>query len=215
MAENPKKEDFISQMHFGVPIYEKFLPRYLTMKDSVVEHINDLRQQDQGIRRSNQGGWHSKGNFHQTEHPESQWLIKRLYEISTACVRDFEEDRKFQHLLMREAWININQNGEWNAPHIHLPSQWSGVFYVDAGQPVVDDPDVYEGMILFFDPLPLGAEWKRPPTITFKPQTGHMLLFPSFLNHMVAPYFGKSPRISLAFNFEVVRQPIQAPGTPE
>ena len=116
---------------------------------------------------------------------------------------------------MHEAWLNINQNGEWNAPHIHLPSKWSGVFYVEAGEPLVDDPDVFEGMILFFDPMPLGQEWKRPPAISFKPLTGHMLLFPSFLTHMVAPYFGKTPRISLAFNFQLFRQSKPGVRTPE
>lgn len=77
---------------------------------------------------------------------------------------------------------------------------------MDAGEPAAaDDTGALEGKILFFDPLPLGREWKRPPNIAYKAQTGTMLLFPSFLTHMVAPYFGEKPRISLAFNLNVVR----------
>jgi len=62
-----------------------------------------------------------------------------------------------------------------------------------------------DGRIMFFDPMPLGREWKRPPYVSYMPETGTLLLFPSFLTHMVAPYAGDTPRISLAFNLAVER----------
>ena len=107
---------------------------------------------------------------------------------------------------MVAAWANINYRGNWNAPHEHLPCTWSGVFYVDAGEPGRDsEAGALDGQVLFFDPLPLGREWKRPPATGYQPVAGKMLLFPSFLTHMVAPYYGEKPRISIAFNMVVDR----------
>ena len=192
--------------HFGVPIYEKTLNAHAEHKNAVITRIQGLREADIGVRRSNQGGWHSSDNLHLNDDPYLSALMVNLLKVASACIRDFEADRTFKDIRMVAAWANINQQGDWNAPHEHLPCTWSGVFYVDAGTPLTaDDPKSLEGKILFFDPLPLGHEWKRPPNVSYTPQTGTMLLFPSYLTHMVAPYQGDRARISIAFNLIVDR----------
>ena len=40
-----------------------------------------------------------------------------------------------------------------------------------------------------------------PPGIFIRPEPGLMVLFPSYIPHMVFPHRGKRPRISIAFNF--------------
>lgn len=195
-----------ARWHFGVPIYDKALPRYAERKAHVIDKVQSLRAAAPGVNRSNQGGWHSGDQLHMTTDPELQPLVHGLLHVASACIRDFEGDREFRDIRMVSAWININGQGDWNAPHEHLPCTWSGVFYIDAGEPVsAADPSSLEGKILFFDPLPLGREWKRPPNVAYAPKTGSMLLFPSYLTHMVAPYQGQTPRISLAFNLIVDR----------
>ena len=54
-----------------------------------------------------------------------------------------------------------------------------------------------------FNPLPLGKRHKRPPTTNYSPKIGHMLLFPSYMVHMVCPHNEPDPRISVAFNFRI------------
>lgn len=204
---HPTAEDTIqARWHFGIPIYEKHLPGYSALESAVMQHVHQLKETGTGMRRSNQGGWHSDETLHMTEHPETRQLIHSLLQVACACIGDFEGERKYKDIQMVGAWANINQKGDWNAPHEHMPCTWSGVFYLDAGEPLGhDNPAVLDGKILFFDPLPLGQEWKRPPNVVYRPKTGTMLLFPSFLTHMVAPYFGDKPRISLAFNLRVLR----------
>lgn len=198
-----------ARWHFGIPIYARHLPLFADHQAAIAEHIQQLQDidKDQGIKRSNQGGWHSSDRLHLTQHEDTRWLILRLLEIASQCIRNFEGERPLQDIKMVAAWANINCRGQWNAPHEHLPCSWSEVFYVDAGEPLADadDPEQLEGKIMFFDPLPLGDEWKRPVNINYTPITGAMLLFPAFLTHMVAPYFGDQPRISLAFNLLVER----------
>lgn len=201
------KPAITARWHFGVPIYERHLPRYSDHQAAITQHIYRLKDKDKGITRSNQGGWHSSDRLHLTRHEDSRWLILRLLDVASRCIKNFEGERPFKDIKMVSAWANINYQGHWNAPHEHLPCTWSGVFYIDAGEPLanVAEAEQLEGKILFFDPLPLGKEWKRPVNIAYTPATGTMLLFPSFLTHMVAPYFGDKPRISLAFNLLVER----------
>lgn len=207
MSDTATQPDAIqARWHFGIPIYEKHLPRFRDHQASVVQHLYRLKDGDSGVSRSNQGGWHSGDDLHLSDHDDTAWLVRRILQVATASIMDFEGDRQIKDVRMVAAWANINYKGDWNAPHEHLPCTWSGVFYVDAGEPASgDDARSLEGQILFFDPLPVGKEWKRPPTIGYTPESGTLLLFPSFLTHMVAPYFGERPRISLAFNLIVDR----------
>lgn len=206
MSDSPKDNVIQGRWHFGVPIYEKHLPGFANHRDEAIRHLQALKSSGEGIRRSNQGGWHSGDDLHLSKDPVIHDLMVSVLQVATACIKDFEGDRDYRDVRMVGAWVNVNGQGDWNAPHEHLPCHWSGVFYVDAGEPVTtDDPDSLEGQILFFDPLPLGREWKRPPNVAYKPVTGTMLLFPSFLTHMVAPYRGSKPRISVAFNLVVDR----------
>jgi uncharacterized protein (TIGR02466 family) len=202
----PPKNPTQARWHFGVPIYEKKLPNFSVRSAAVVQQLYRLKDADKGVVRSNQGGWHSSDDLHLTEHPDCKWLIYRILQVSTNVIKNFEDGREFRDIRLVSAWANINYRGNWNAPHEHLPCTWSGVFYVDAGEQPEESPaGVLDGQILFFDPMPLGREWKRPPAISYKPVTGTMLIFPSFLTHMVAPYFGEKPRISIAFNLLVDR----------
>lgn len=200
------KNPVTARWHFGIPIYEKKLPNYSSRAASIVQHLYRIKDRDQGVTRSNQGGWHSSNTLHLTRHQDTRWLIMRLLQVSTNIIKSFEGERSFKDIRMVAAWANINYRGDWNAPHEHLPCTWSGVFYADAGEYQEGAPENdLDGQLLFFDPLPLGQEWKRPPVSGYKPRTGTMLLFPSFLTHMVAPYHGEKPRISIAFNMVVDR----------
>lgn len=201
-----------ARWHFGIPIYEKHLPLFAERKDRVVEKVLAMRERDTGITRSNQGGWHSADNLHLEQDDEDiRWLMERIGMVSATCIKDFEGEREYYNLRMVGAWVNINEKGQWNAPHQHLPNVWSGVFYVDAGEKSAQaEHGSLEGDILFYDPLPLGKQWRRPPTVSYQATTGNMLLFPSFLTHMVAPYHGDRPRISIAFNLHMEHDPEMA-----
>lgn len=204
--DNASSDSIKGRWHFGVPIYEKHLPAFMPHQRIVSQRIHELRDADTGVNRSNQGGWHSSDDLHLKPDEHLHTLMLSLLQLASACIRDFEGEREYQDIRMVASWANLNHKGDWNAPHEHLPCTWSGVFYVDAGEPLsAADPKSLEGKILFFDPLPLGKEWKRPPNIAYAPVSGTMLLFPSYLTHMVAPYQGEKARISIAFNLIVDR----------
>ena len=103
--------------------------------------------------------------------------------------------------------------------HHHLPSVWSGVYYVSVPQGATPD----SGKIVFrvseggYNALGVGVE-EDQTDVNFKktkpkegwcryvvgsPQPGDLILFPSWLKHLVLPLRSKDPRavrISVAFN---------------
>ncbi len=58
--------------------------------------------------------------------------------------------------------------------------------------------------IQLFDPDPARTNLFFPEllasSVTFKPEPGLMILFPSYVPHAVPPHGGDNPRISVAFN---------------
>jgi uncharacterized protein (TIGR02466 family) len=100
------------------------------------------------------------------------------------------------------AWANVNRAGHFNRMHTHPGSTWSGTYYVDPG---TDETSPPEGTLLhIFDPCQGRANTFLPgiaaSSFTIKPVAGLMVLFPSYLAHMVFPHQGDRPRISVAFN---------------
>ena len=98
------------------------------------------------------------------------------------------------------AWANVNGPGDFNRLHTHAGSTWSGVYYVDTG--ALTDAD---GTPLhFFDPCQGRANTFLQPVVparySVRAEAGMMVLFPSYMPHMVFPHQGERQRISIAFN---------------
>jgi Putative 2OG-Fe(II) oxygenase len=82
---------------------------------------------------------------------------------------------------------------------------WFGVYYVSGGQPDSNDP--CNGTLELIDPR-AGAN-NFPFEVGFfgrylaEPIPGLMVMFPSWLKHMVHPFSGSGERISISFNVNV------------
>lgn len=157
-----------------------------------------------GVAKSNQGGWHSEiGRLEFLGEPGER-LVGHMCAFADEANRRVLAEHRQQSRPTRwtiSAWANINRNGDFNAVHVHPGSTWSGTYYVDAGDPV----DAKNGTPLqLFDPCqgrtttflaPL-----LPGSVFVHPKPGLMVLFPSYVPHMVFPHAGAGPRISIAFN---------------
>ncbi|MFT4615372.1 MAG: hypothetical protein ACI9NT_002525, partial [Bacteroidia bacterium] len=159
--------------------------------------------QEQSAQKSNKGGWHSEENLFKSKHPSVQWLVRNLFIASARSVKDSDYFPDKQEIVMSGCWVNINESGDWNAPHSHLPDIWSGVCYIDVNSKTsADMKSDKDGDIVFFNPLPLWVEHNRPVVTYARPENGKVYLFPSYLLHMVAPHYDDKPRISVAFNMK-------------
>ncbi len=159
------------------------------------------------VQKSNQGGWHSDEDFLSWGGPAiaqlQNWIVAAFQTLTEVT----SDGQAYQGKLELNAWANLNRQGDYNLVHTHPSCVWSGVYYVDAGDPPnADRPK--SGAIEFLDPR-AGAEMMAAPglpfgeTKSFIPETGQMIVFPSWLKHMVHPYWGDNDRISIAFNIRV------------
>lgn len=197
--QGPSKIDL--SWHFAVPIYQCEIGAYAAHEAAVLKRIQALREQDQGMSRSNRRGWHSADSFQLDKDPSIAWLMQELLKFTTGSVQNFMQGQQMGPLVMTSCWANINPAGGWNAPHMHLPAEWSGVFYAKVEEDHFNEPG--DGELMFLDPLPFGEQFKRGGTVSLRPRTGLAVLFPSYLMHMVAPHHSESERISIAFNCRV------------
>jgi uncharacterized protein (TIGR02466 family) len=163
------------------------------------------------LGRSNVGGWHSRPDF--LNRPEAAvgalttwvtWVVSKMVDATAGF-------GAFQGALSVSAWATICREGAYHAPHSHPDSAWSGVYYVDAGQLNLIRP--LSGELEFLDPR-AGAEAVSAPGDPYgepfrvRPESGLLVVFPSWLYHWVHPYVGQSPRIAVSFNAT-----LGAPGT--
>jgi uncharacterized protein (TIGR02466 family) len=107
------------------------------------------------------------------------------------------------------AWANVNEQGDYNMIHNHSGGVWSGVYYVDTGTP--DPEHLYSGVLTFRNPTlaALAIDNLRVPEPirqffradhSISPRTGLMVVFPSWLEHQVHPYYGSGQRLSISWD---------------
>lgn len=158
-----------------------------------------------GVTKTNVGGWHSEAGQLEFCGQAGRRLIRHMYEMADEATRRTLAECNQPNRQMRwtlTAWVNVNGPGGFNRIHTHPGATWSGTYYVDTGDP---PPDAADGTpIHFFDPCQGHANTFLQPYVASsyvaRPEPGLMILFPSYLPHMVLPHQGIRPRISIAFN---------------
>lgn len=111
--------------------------------------------------------------------------------------------------ILSHTWFHITRHGGQFDLHNHAMASWSGVYCVDPGDSPDEDPD--SGALTFLNPMglagmfhdPANVRLRRPyglGNINYRHQPGRLVLFPSWLFHMVQPYRGQRERITVAFN---------------
>jgi uncharacterized protein (TIGR02466 family) len=186
---------------FPTPVLCKSFDDSATLNRDVQSFILDWRSKDQGVQRSNVGGWHSTDDLLQKlGEPHAPTLARMFLSCVHEVLSTILENPQMPKQLSVEAWAIVNEAGDSNAAHIHPHCPWSGVYYVASEQDAGGD-------IGFTDPRTQALALAHPTTpwhahnnLRISPKPGTMVVFPSFLYHWVEVYRGKTPRISIAFN---------------
>ena len=111
----------------------------------------------------------------------------------------------FQNLT----WFHISRYAGSFVAHNHPLASWSAVYCVRAGESVPQHPDsgvlrfldVRQGANAYLDPAnaSLHRAFALAP-MEFKLEAGQMVIFPSYVFHEVAPFYGSDTRITVATN---------------
>jgi uncharacterized protein (TIGR02466 family) len=167
------------------------------LRDVILEHERGTPS----VAKSNQGGWQSPPDLFDWDQPAIRSLRTCVMAaVNVATVR-LRVPAKFKIEFQLYGWAAVSRKGHYNTTHVHPMSTWSGTYYVDAG----DEPAEVPGAQLeFAHPVTASPMTFFPGILPsarlVRPQTGMIILFPSYLQHSVRMYGGERPRICVAFN---------------
>lgn len=106
-------------------------------------------------------------------------------------------------------WFHISRYSGSFIAHNHPLASWSAVYCVRAGAPAPDHPD--SGVLRFHDTRhganaytdPANTTLQRPfalRPVEVRLVEGQLIMFPSYVFHEVAPFYGPDTRITVASN---------------
>jgi uncharacterized protein (TIGR02466 family) len=172
-----------------------------------------------GWRISNIGGWHSDTSMIDWGGEAARALAFKAMQLADAASCDTGSPAANRFDWVPEMWANVSHRGHANQYHFHPGSFWSAVAYVDDGYQGSDDPGL-GGELQLLDPrMPMiamatpelqlrGSDGQvEPREMRIRPQTGMIVMFPSWLQHAVRPFLGSGTRISIAINLVAVMRP--------
>jgi uncharacterized protein (TIGR02466 family) len=171
---------------------------------------------DPGVGHSNRGGWQSRDDLLNWGGAATEQIFRVIRAAIDSITMVYTADGLARQPVPWKvnAWANVNRSGHGNDLHCHPGGFWSGCFYVDDGG--IGGREGMGGAIEFYDPRgPLPIAYNPLLKMAVKgcmtaglgervlPETGKLLIFPSWLTHSVQAYDGAGIRISVAFNFSV------------
>jgi uncharacterized protein (TIGR02466 family) len=106
-------------------------------------------------------------------------------------------------LTLDSLWINVMNRAAVHAPHIHPHSVVSGTYYVTVppGSGAIRFEDPRLAMLMAAPPKKPNARLENRTFVDVTPKAGMLLLWESWLRHGVERHAGKTPRISISFNY--------------
>ncbi|MEQ8773315.1 MAG: 2OG-Fe(II) oxygenase family protein [Erythrobacter sp.] len=173
----------------------------------------------EGVQISNIGSWHSNTRMIEWGGEAARALVYKAIGMADAGVVNIAKEQGREYGWVPEMWANVSQKGHANQYHTHPGSLWSAVAYLDDGYEGSADPAL-GGELQLLDPrMPMvrmgsldlrfkdadGEVQNNEPMI--RPQTGLIVMFPSWLQHSVRAFRGTGTRISVAINLVPALRP--------
>ena len=188
---------------FSTPIWGFLVKDYTKLNINMLEYIKELQKSDpEGVNKSNVFGWHSK-SFDMNNKKVSYFFESIKPNINNTLI-DMGWDDLDNKINITSAWSIINKKNASNERHIHSNSYISAVYYVCAPNNCGD--------ILFHDPRQakvirkpntIKANKLNAEVVNITPQSGLLVLFPSYLYHSVAKNNSDEERIIISFNIDI------------
>ena len=163
-------------------IAEGFFPTLIYANDVELDNrffekeIIEWSKKDEGIKKTNVNGWHSKTNMN--EMPQFKPLVDELFKMQRQV---FKEEWLDREPVLGNMWANINYQGGYNKAHIHPNATYSGVYYVkslpNSGNLICNDPrpGIQTHMPVRVKGTPPKHLWRE---VHLEPKEGRIIKFP-------------------------------------
>ena len=190
---------------FTSPILKYEWPRSQALNRDLAASIVKHAQTRGGERNPAVGGWQSNQDYHEWAGKRDRVMLGRVADMvkqATQQIHDtyrHDEDHTEWSIAM---WSNVYGPGDYHRNHCHPGSTWSGIYFVDPGNPDPNNPQ--SGSVALINPnqgAPMSFYRAAiPMRFIIHPEPGLMVLWPSYILQMIHPYTGRRPRIMIAFN---------------
>ena len=188
---------------FPVPIHVFDVNGFKEIQNQLIDYAYNLKEEDEGITISNEGGWQS----HSFEVKNVDDVLQKFL---INCLAEFPVlDKSIKIKVF--AWVNINKPGDCNTKHNHPGDDLAGVLWIktpeNSGNLVFESPHHFNS---FREIASYTEEFKNSnnyfQTYYFSPIEGRMLVFPSHLQHEVLENKSNEDRISVSFNIDLINE---------
>jgi uncharacterized protein (TIGR02466 family) len=188
---------------FSVPLYQTSIPSLDPIEATWIKNLN-FPPQSVGLYDADNEEPINKGMkvLDQPQLKKLRQQIKNAVDNFTQDVLDIEQKFEFT-----TSWVNKYSKADLNHQHSHPNSMISGVYYIESDEtssPIIFNKP-YFFTNLFHETIKPTFKNKNNNQYNldyygFKPKTGDLYLFPSWLEHTVPPQEVDKERWSLAFN---------------
>ena len=189
------------EMWFPVVIYKKENLLSQEENDKLAEHSLEIKNTNLSGGDEWMGGTY---NTHGTHNVSKDLIFSPLISLITSHVNDFAKMHNCNaNYDSNYSWLNISDAGNFQEFHTHNGSIFSAVYYIAAPEG--------SGRIVFEDPkepdmMPLKSVQDKNQLsytrISYAPTQGMLIIFRSYLRHLVEIGTNETPRISIALNFK-------------
>lgn len=152
-----------------------------------IEAIENIEKTEPSVKKSNFGGYQTHDNLHTI--PVFREYVSAIQNIASKCIEN--------PVKITEMWGNVNYKYCHNGAHTH-GGALSGVFYLKA-------PANCGRLMLCNPAVRSDGQYIRHPNYPIVPENFALILFPSWLEHYVEPNLSDEKRISISFNFGIIK----------
>ena len=194
-----QKIELLAAPNMGVADFEDCEQYHAGLIAKILEMERDPRFRD----------WIFKGGCGTKVRDPHEWGSAEANLIHARAMRLTAKALGVADVVVDDCWANVYRKGDYCMPHSHLRSIASVIYLLDPGETKTDDPA--SGRLCFCDPrIPFccGHEAGRMTKLLMPElRPGSLLCFPSEYVHLVNPYEGERPRITLSWNFNLEKLP--------
>ena len=165
----------------------------------IEKNTNDLKKETKFANNEYQKNTGKKNYRVLEKYPKIKKILLENYKKFAKEKLRFTEDFEIS-----TSWITKIENGGECQQHCHKNCFYSGVYYYDDEyeQNVGGKLEIQTPLMNIPDFYLIPEEWNlfNSRVVDVFPVKNLLVLFPSYLLHRVLPYYGTTPRKSLAFN---------------
>lgn len=183
---------------FSTPFYETNKYEIFSgIHDEIIEYIMSKRNPE-APKYSLQGtsAYHTEPNLTDLDYMWSKLLKGMILDCSSQAFKEMTNQPLPKCRI--DCWGVVLGPGDISAPHVHPGSEISGVYYLH----IPDNLLPGEGVIRLIDPRPAARYSKvfAGQSMNIIPTPGQVLIFPSWIEHLVTAHTSGQARVSVSWN---------------